>query len=309
VSKALAANFTDLDGDGHIDILVANDTVQNSLFHNRGDGTFEEIGATSGIGFDSAGNATGAMGIDVAHYRNDDQLGVGIANFANEMSSLYVSQRGLQFTDESMGEGVGAPSRLHLSFGLFFFDYDLDGRVDLLQANGHLEDEINAFQASQHYEQPAQLFWNAGPQARACYVEVPRETTGDLSRPIVGRATAYGDIDGDGDLDVAVTQVGGSPLLLRNDQDLGNHWLRVRLIGERSNRDGIGAWIEVEAGGSTQRRQVMPTRSYLAQVELAVTFGLGAAERVDALRVSWPGGSVQEVGAVEVDRLVEIVQE
>jgi hypothetical protein len=309
MAKSLAAHFADVDGDGLIDIFVANDTVQNSLFHNLGDGRFEEIGASSGLGFDSAGNATGAMGIDAAHYRNDPQLAVGIANFANEMSSLYVSQRGgVQFTDESMGEGVGAPSRLHLSFGLFFFDYDLDGRLDLLQANGHLEHEINRFQASQHYEQPAQLFWNAGPDARACFVEVSAEAAGDLARPIVGRGAAYGDLDGDGDLDVVLTQAGGRALVLRNDQNLGHHWLRVRLTGAASNRDAIGAWIEVEAGGFTQRRQVMPTRSYLSQVERPVTFGLGVATEIEDLRIVWPGGSVQEVGPVEVDRVVDIHQ-
>jgi hypothetical protein len=307
MAKSLAAHFADVDGDGFIDILVANDTVQNSLFHNRGDGRFEEIGASSGLGFDSAGNATGAMGIDAGLYRNDSQLAVGIANFANEMSSLYVAQRGgLQFSDESMGEGVGAPSRLHLSFGLFFFDYDLDGRLDLLQANGHLEDEINRFQASQHYEQAVQLFWNAGPDARACFVEVGPESAGDLARPIVGRGAAYGDLDGDGDLDVVLTQAGGRPLVLRNDQDLGNHWLRVRLIGEGPNRNAIGAWIEVEAGGITQRRHVMPTRSYLSQMEMPVTFGLGDATEIDALRIVWPDGTVQDVGPVEIDRTVEI---
>ena len=221
MAKALALSFLDVDDDGYLDVLIANDTVQNFLFHNRGDGTFEEMGSIAGIGFDRAGNATGAMGLDVAHYRNDNQLGIGIANFANEMSSLYVSQSGgLQFSDEAIGEGVGAPSRKFLSFGLFFFDYDLDGRLDLFQTNGHLEDEINQVQSSQHYHQPAQLFWNSGPEARSCFVEVPSDMTGDLALKIVGRAAAYADIDADGDLDILLTQSGDRPLLLRNDLDL-----------------------------------------------------------------------------------------
>jgi hypothetical protein len=309
MAKALAVVFADLDLDGFIDIFVANDTVQNFLYRNLGDGTFKEMGATAGVGFDGAGNATGAMGIDVAHHRNDHQLALAIANFANEMSSLYVSQRGgPQFTDEAAGEGVGAPSRRHLSFGLFFFDYDLDGRVDLLQANGHLEDEINQVQASQHYRQPVQLFWNGGPEARSCFAEVPPDRLGDLSRPLVGRGAAFADIDADGDQDVLLTQAGDAPVLLRNDQALGHHWLRVRLEGRRSNRDAIGAWVEVEAADLAQRRQVMPTRSYLSQVERTLTFGLGERDAVDAVRVTWPGGSVQDVGPLAVDAVHTLVE-
>jgi hypothetical protein len=249
------------------------------------------------------------MGIDAAHYRNDGQLAVAIANFANEMTSFFVSQVDpFRFTDEAVGEGIGAPSRVFLAFGLFFFDYDLDARLDLLQAHGHLENEIQEVQASQTYRQRAQLFWNAGPGAGACYTEVPADRLGDLARPIVGRGAAYADMDGDGDLDVVLTQAGGAPLLLRNDQALGHHWLRVRLVGARANRDAIGAWVEAEAGGLLQRRQVMPTRSYLSQVELPVTFGLGTADRVDALRVIWPDGTVQPVEVAGVDRTLEVVE-
>jgi hypothetical protein len=308
MGKALAAVFVDVDRDGHIDIFVANDTVQNFLYHNRGDGTFEEVGAAAGVGFDGSGNATGAMGIDAAHHRNDAHLAVAIGNFANEMTSLYVSDGGLLFTDEAAGEGIGSPSRSFLKFGLFFFDYDLDGRLDLLEANGHLETEIHDVQASQTYEQPAQLFWNAGPLARACFMEVPRGSLGDLTRPIVGRGAAYADIDGDGDLDVALTQAGRRPVLLRNDQRLGHHWLRVKLVGTRCNREAIGAWVELEAGGVVQRRQVMPTRSYMSQVELPVTFGLGQVSRVDRLEVEWPDGTRQTVTGIALDRAIEIVQ-
>ena len=296
MGKALALAFADADADGWIDIFVANDTVQNFLLRNRGDGSFEEIGALSGVGFGSAGNATGAMGIDTGHHRQGEALAVGIANFANEMSSLYVNLPGtVQFTDEAIGEGVGAPSRAVLSFGLFFFDYDLDGRLDLLQANGHLEEEIQQVQASQTYRQPAQLFWNQGEQARSCFVEVPAEQSGDLAQPIVGRGAAYADIDADGDLDVVLTQSGGAPLLLRNEQQTGHGWVRIQPRGTRDNRDAIGAWVELEAGGRVQRRQVMPTRSYLSQVEPVVTFGLGPSERVDRLAVHWPDGTVQSV--------------
>jgi hypothetical protein len=307
MAKALGVAFVDVNVDGAVDVLVANDTVQNFLFRNRRDGTFEEVGSASGVGFDGTGNATGAMGIDVGHHRNDAELAVGIGNFANEMTSLFVSRAGTGlFTDDAVVEGIGSPSRAFLSFGLFLFDYDLDGRLDLLQANGHLEEEISEVQASQQYRQPAQLFWNAGSEARSAFAEVPRDATGDLSRPIVGRGAAYADIDGDGDLDVVLTQTGGAPLILRNDQALDRHWLRVTLRGPDANRQGIGAWIELTAGDVTQRRQVMPTRSYLSQVELPVTFGLGDATSIDRLEVVWPDGTRQSVAPPAVDQAIEI---
>ena len=299
MSKALALAPVDLDRDGFVDVLVANDTVQNFLFHNLGDGTFEEVGIFSGVGFDSHGSATGAMGMDAGYFRNSHALGLGISNFANEMTSLLVSdQDPLQFNDEAPSEGIGSASRLKLSFGLFFFDYDLDGRLDLFQANGHLDEEINQVQASQHYEQAAQLFWNVGDDRLATFEEVPAATLGDLGRLLVGRGATYADVDADGDLDVLITQTGRAPKLFRNNQDLNHNWLRVRLQSGTKNRNAIGAWIVLEAGGVTQRRQVMPTRSYLSQVELPVTFGLAKNPSIDSIRIEWPDGSRQQVTPV-----------
>jgi hypothetical protein len=297
LAKALAVAPVDVDNDGWIDLVVANDTVQNFLFRNQRNGTFQEIGSRSGIAFDAYGVARGAMGIDAARFRNDEALGIAIGNFANEMNALYVSQRdALLFADEAITEGVGPASRLLLKFGLFFFDYDLDGRLDVLTTNGHLEEEIQKFQPGQRYRQPAQLFWNRGASRGVGFVAVPPEKCGsDIFQPIVGRGSAFADMDGDGDLDVVMTQIAGPPLLLRNDQQLNHHWLRLKLVGTKSNRDAIGAWVRVRLGNQTLSRQVMPARSYLSQSELPVTLGFGATRRVDEITIVWPGGSVQKV--------------
>jgi hypothetical protein len=311
MAKSLGVTFVDLDHDGFLDIIVANDTVQNFVFHNRGNGTFEEIGMQTGLAFDSSGLARGAMGIDAAWHRDDGSLGVAISNFANEMTALYVSQgQPLLFADEAVACGIGPASRLDLKFGLFFFDYDLDGRLDLLTANGHLEADIHKVQASQQYRQPAKLFWNAGPQQSTEFVCVGPDKCGtDLFHPIVGRGAAYADIDGDGDLDVVLTQNNGPPLLLRNELNGRAHYLRFKLIGMHSNRDAIGAVVEVNLGDRVLRRQVMPTRSYLSQVELPVTVGLGKQTEVKGVTVRWPGGTVQPVTRYHLDGLTTIIEQ
>lgn len=310
VSKSLGITFADPDADGRMDVVIANDTVQNFLLHNRGD-RFEEIGVSSGIAFDLQGEARGAMGIDTAWFRNSPALGIAIGNFSNEMTALYVAKSNdLQFRDEAVSNGLGPASRLELKFGVLFADLDLDSRQDLFSANGHLEIEINKVQASQHYEQPPHLFWNCGPERRTEFELVPPDKCGsDFMKPSVGRGAAYADIDGDGDLDLLISNSGQVPRLLRNDQKLGHHWVRFQLTGSgKSNRDAIGAVIELRCGDVTQRRQVMPTRSYLSQVELPVTFGLGKAEQIDAVRIRWPDGSTQELSDLKIDQTHQIRQ-
>jgi enediyne biosynthesis protein E4 len=309
-AKSLGVTFVDLDVDGWLDIVVANDTVQNLLFHNQQDGTFQELATVAGMAFDNDGNARGAMGIDAGHFRNSAAMGVVIGNFANEMTALYVSENGeLQFVDEAVATGLGPQTRLELTFGTLLLDLDLDGRLDIVAANGHLEEDINRVQPSQFYEQPPHLFWNCGPDEPTEFVPVPVEKCGvDLRKRMVGRGASTADIDGDGDLDVLLAASGRSPRLLRNEQKLGHHWLRVRLQGTQSNTMAIGARLELHAGGQVQRARVCPTRSYLSQTELPVTFGLGEAESIDRLVISWPSGIRQEVTAPQIDQLLVVTE-
>jgi hypothetical protein len=306
-AKSLGVVAVDFNTDGFTDLIVANDTVQNFVFENQRDGHFKEVGALTGIAFDSYGNTRGAMGIDAARFTDDGKLGIAIGNFANEMTALYVggTTAGL-FTDESISWGIGPTSRLPLKFGVMFFDWDLDGRLDLVSINGHLEEEITKVQASQKYRQPAQLFWNAGA---AGFVPVGPEQAGSaLFTPIVGRGCAQADLDGDGDEDLLFTQTGGAPLLLRNARPIDRRWVRLKLVGTRANRDALGATVQLKAGGKTQWRTVTANRGYLSSSALPITFGLGEATGVESIEVVWPGGQRQSVPAPQPGTVTEVRQ-
>ncbi len=300
-AKALGVVMLDTDADGWMDLFVANDTQPNQLFRNRGDGTFEDVAVTAAVAFSETGVARAGMGADAADYDDSGLPGLVIGNFSNEMLALYHNEGNGLFIDEAPRSPLGRATLLTLTFGCFFFDADLDGRLDIFAANGHVADDVGRVQSRVSHAQRPQLFRNRGGGR----FEEVTEAGGGLETPLVGRGAAYADADGDGDLDVVITANGGAPRLLRNDT-AGGGLLRVRLVGTTANRDGVGARVEVTAGGETRWRRVRTGSSYASQSELPVTFGMGGAPRVDAVRVVWPGGRVDEAGPLEANQRITI---
>jgi hypothetical protein len=302
--KSLGVVALDYDGDGFTDLAVANDTQPNFLYHNEGNGTFVEVGRSAGIAFSEEGKARGAMGIDAADYDDSGRESLMIGNFSNEMVALYHNEgRGL-FIDDAAAAGIGQPSLLTLAFGCFFFDFDLDGRLDIFVANGHVADEINRVQPSVTYAQSPHLFRGIGEGRFEVY---DGRVGADLPRPRVARGAAYADYDGDGDLDIALSVNGGPAILLRNDGGNANGWVRLKLRGGAANRDGIGALVRLTSGGRTASRVVRSASSYASQSEMVLTFGLGGASggtpsTVD-VEVTWPGGKRQRFLELAVRRL------
>ena len=296
VGKSLGVILCDPDGDGWPDLLIANDTVRNFFFHNEpgpnGTRVFNEMGIAACAAYADEGRPRGGMGIDWGEFA-PNRFAAVVANFANEPLTFLEKNRGdkLLFSDSAVSVGLLGPSRVPLKFGTFFFDYDNDGRLDLLVCNGHLDPDIAAIQASQKYAQPPQLYWNSGNAD--CYYEqvTPEQAGADLFKPMVGRGSAFGDFDGDGHLDVVLVANGGEARVLRNDAPTGNHWARLDLRGDgkKSNRSAIGATVTIEAGGQTRHRQISGGRGYLSQSELVLSVGLGSATKIDKLTIRWPG--------------------
>jgi hypothetical protein len=303
VAKALGVIVCDPDGDGWPDLVVANDTVRNFFFHNvqapGGGRKYEEKGEFVGVAY-AQGPVRGAMGIDYAEYA-PGKFAVAVANFSAEPISFFalLDPHRLRFAEIAAANGIGGPSQSPLKFGTFFFDYDLDGRLDLLVCNGHLEPEISRVQSNQTYAQPALLFWNTGLPDRV-FESVGADAAGkDLFTPLVGRGSAFLDYDGDGDLDVVLVGNGGPAMLLRNDTNLGHNSVRLTLEGDgkTANVSALGAQVTVEAGGKTYRRDVTGGRGYLSQSELPVTVGLGPTATIEKVTVRWPG---KDAGAPQV---------
>jgi len=305
--KSLGVAMEDFNNDGWPDVVVSNDTQPNFLYMNNGDGTFTNHANGAGIGYDEKGRARAGMGIDVADIGNDNKLAIAIGNFSQEPLSLYTQTgMGNLFQDRAGAARLSRPSLLQLTFGLQFCDFDNDGKLDLITANGHIEPQINAIQKDITFEQTPQLFYNS----EGTFIDMSSETGDAFSEPVVGRGIATADFDNDGDLDVLLTVNGGSPKLLRNDSKNGNHFIGFRLKGKRPNLQAIGARIVCYTGETKQQRMVRTGSSYLSQSDIQTTiFGVEKSESVDSVKVIWPtSGKTVTLKNIKADQFVEVAE-
>jgi hypothetical protein len=290
-SKALGVALLDYDRDGWLDLVVANDTQPNKLYRNLRNGTFEELGVKAGIAFSEDGKARAGMGIDTGDFDNSGAAGIAITNFDNEMTALYQPGPAGVYSDVAMRAGIGEPSRNTLGFGCVFFDVDLDGHLDFLAVNGHIDETARNIRGHVGYAQPPHLFVNDG---RGRFRDLARAAGETFAAPKVGRGAAYGDFDRDGDVDLLITTNQGPALLYRNDVTNGNRSVRLKLTGVQSNRDAIGAVARLTTPVGTQSRMVKSGSSYLSQSELALTFGIGRRDKADRIVIEWPNGKLEE---------------
>ncbi len=290
-SKALGVAMIDDDRDGWPDIFVANDTQPNKLYRNLRNGTFEDVAVKAGVAFSEDGRARAGMGVDVADFDNSGVAGVAVTNFDDEMIALYRQGNGGIYTDTALKAGVGQASRSRLGFGCAFVDINLDGHLDLLVANGHIDESVRKIAGNHGYAQPPHLFLNNG---KGSFRDVASEIGGGYATPKVGRGLACGDFNRDGAPDVLVTTNQGPAYLYRNEIASGNRSIRFHLRGKKTNRDAIGAVVRLTTSEGTQSRMVHTGSSYLSQSELALTFGIGRQEKASRVVIEWPGGIAQE---------------
>ena len=304
--KSLGVALLDYNGDGRLDLFVANDTEPNKLYKNNGNGTFTDEAVTTGVAFSEAGTARAGMGVDTGDYDGSGRQGIVVGNFTNESMALYSNDGTGLFTDEAPKSGIGKMSAQSLTFAVFFFDYDLDGLLDVFAANGHVSDDISVVQPNVKYAQPPHLFHNKGKKK---FEEMTGKLGRALQRAIVGRGAAYGDFDNDGDLDLLITSNNGPARLLRNENANQNDLLRVRTVGSRSNRDGIGAKVTLKsAKGGRLFSMVKTGSSYCSQSELPLVFGLGAPEegRMLSLEIIWPSGQKDTIADVKPNQSITV---
>lgn len=302
-SKSLGVTVIDFDADGWPDLFVSNDTQPNKLYRNNKNGTFSETGMSAGVAYGEDGVARGAMGADWADYDRTGRAHLLIGNFSNQMLGLYHNEGNGLFVDEAPLSTIGRDSLLYLAFGVFFFDYDLDGYPDILTANGHIEEEIGRVQPKIKYREPPLLFRNLGAKK---FENVSAKMGPTFATPMVARGAIYADIDHDGDLDVLFTNNAGPARLFRNDGGNKNHWLCVKTVGTKANRNGIGAVVRIESASGKQWSAVRSGSSYASQSDLALTFGLGKDTSVTNISVEWPSGTKQSFKNIPANKLVTI---
>ncbi len=304
-SKSLGVCILDFNQDGLPDIFEANDTQPNKLYQNNGDGTFIEVGMLTAVAYDERGVATGAMGVDAADYDKSGRESIIIGNFSNEMLNLYHNE-GDFFHDDAPIAQLGRTSLLTLTFGCFFFDFDLDGNIDIFTSNGHVEIDINKVQSEVTYAQQPHLFRN---MSGGIFKDVLHMVGGDLAKPVVGRGAAYGDIDNDGDLDLLVTTSNGPAHLYRNDGGNNHNWIKIQLVGTKSNRNGIGTRIRLKSSIGTQTKTVKSGSSYCSQSELTTIFGINGDTVIESIEVFWLSGEVSELSNVQPNQKISIKEE
>lgn len=302
--KSLGVSSMDYDRDDWPDLMVANDGMGDFMYRNQGDGSFAEVGMRTGVAFSEHGEARAGMGIASGDLENEGRTSVVVGNFSEEMIGVYRYDGRGSFVDRAGASRVGYESMLSLTFGLFLFDVDLDGFLDLFVANGHVYPDRTSESDDITYRQNPQLFVNRGD---GTFQEFDSMPGGLLASKLVARGAAYGDYDRDGDQDILITENDGPAHLWRNDSE-GGTFLRVRVTGTESNRDGLGAEVIVRAGGERMRRRVQIGSSYLSQSEQVLTFGLGGASRADSLIVDWPSGHVDRFTDVEANQQVHLVE-
>ncbi|WP_239490047.1 CRTAC1 family protein [Luteitalea sp. TBR-22] len=301
-SKGLGVGLIDYNADGWLDVFIANDTQPNRLYRNTGKGTFVDEAVTAGVAFNEAGVARAGMGVDAADFDGSGRPGLLIGNFSNEMLSLYRNEGNGLFIDDAPTSSLGRESLLSLTFACFFFDADNDGWVDIFTANGHVADDINRVQPKVTYAQASHLYRNAG---KGRFSNVAAGTA--LAVPTVARGAAHLDMDNDGDQDLVITVNNGPARVLRNDSK-GGRALRLALVGTRSNRSAIGAQVRVTVGGATRLAMVKSGSSYLSQSELPLTFGLGAASKVEQVEIRWPSGQVDRLGPQDAGQTLVVTE-
>ena len=300
--KSFGAVATDVNGDGLMDLFVANDTVPNFLFINKGGGKFAEVGLEAGVAYSENGRPRSGMGVDAADYDGDGWPDLFVANIDQEFFSLYHNEHDLTFTDQP-GE-IAPATQLLSGWGLKFFDYDSDGDLDLFLANGHPDDMIEQRVARVKYQEPLLLFENTGH----AFKNVSAQSGAVFNRDFSARGLAVGDYDNDGDLDVLISNNGGAPLLLRNDGGNRNNWLGLQLVATKSNPAAVGAIITWRAGGVTRSRLKTSGGSYLASHDPRELLGLGASHQVESLEIRWPSGRVDKLTNLPVNTYLKVVE-